>query len=116
VRKIALPIYLLAAGIVATIGLAGYVAYQDRQHDQDLVALALERQRGVNQTLRTMCDRFELRDEIFLRILSESARRHREAGRLDAAESLELNILALQLAQGDCIDDIPNVVPPPPVP
>jgi hypothetical protein len=29
---------------------------------------------------------------------------------------LELNILALQLAQGDCIEDIPNVVPPPPVP
>jgi hypothetical protein len=116
VRTIAFPIYLLAFGIAATIGLAGYVAYQDRQHDQDLVKLALERQRGVNETLRSMCDRFELRDEIFLRILVDAARRQREAGNEDAAEGLELNILALQLAQGDCLKDIPQVIPPPGVP
>jgi hypothetical protein len=113
-RKIAFPIYLLAFGIAATMGMAGYVFYQDKQHDQDLVKLALERQRGVNETLRSMCDRFELRDEIFLRILEDAARRHRENRNLDAAEGLELNILALRLAQGDCVQDIPNVVPPHP--
>jgi hypothetical protein len=117
-RKIALPIsiYMLALAIVVSFGLAGYVFYQDLQHDRDIASLALERQRGVNQTLRSMCDRLELRDEIFLRILVDAARRQREAGNEDAAEGLELNILALQLAQGDCLNDIPRVIPPPGVP
>jgi hypothetical protein len=113
-RKIAFPIYLLALAIVLSFALAGYVFYQDRQHDKDILALAVERQRGVNQTLRGMCDRFELRDEIFLRILEDAARRQRENGDLDAAEGLELNILALRLAQGDCVKDIPQVMPPHP--
>jgi hypothetical protein len=112
VRKIAFPIYMLALAIVVSFGLAGYVFYQDLQHDRDIASLALERQRGVNQTLRSMCDRLELRDEIFLRILVDAARRQREAGNEDAAEGLELNILALQLAQGDCLNDIPRVFHP----
>jgi hypothetical protein len=115
-RKIAFPIYLLAFGIAATMGMAGYVFYQDLQHDHEIAALAVERQRGVNQTLRGMCDRFELRDEIFLRILEQSAARQRALGNKDAVESLELNIVALRLAQGDCLKDIPQVIPPPGVP
>jgi hypothetical protein len=115
-RKIAFPIYVLAVGIVLTIGMAGYVIYNNREHDKQLASLAVERQRGVNETLRGMCDRFELRDEIFLRILEQSAARQRALGNEDAAEELQLNILALRLAQGDCLKDIPKVVRPPAVP
>jgi hypothetical protein len=115
-RKIAFPIYVLAVGIVLTIGMAGYVIYNNRQHDKDIAAAVVDRQKAVNETLRSMCDRFELRDEIFLRILEQSATRQRTLGNIEAAEELELNILALRLAQGDCIEDIPNVVPPPSAP
>jgi hypothetical protein len=115
-RKIAFPIYVLAVGIVLTIGMAGYVIYNNRQHDKDIAAAVVDRQKAVNETLRSMCDRFELRDEIFLRILEQSATRQRTLGNIEAAEELELNILALRLAQGDCLKDIPKVVDPPLVP
>jgi hypothetical protein len=115
-RRIAFPIYLLALAIVLVFGMAGYVIVSNRQHDKQLIALAVERQRGVNETLRGMCDRFELRDEIFLRILEQSAARQRALGNKLAAEELALNILALRLAQGDCLKDIPKVVPPPDAP
>jgi hypothetical protein len=115
-RRIAFPIYLLALAIVLVIGMAGYVIVSNRQHDKQLIALAVERQRGVNETLRGMCDRFELRDEIFLRILEQSAARQRALGNTEAAEELQLNILALRLAQGDCLKDIPIVIQPPHVP
>jgi cell division protein YceG involved in septum cleavage len=111
VRKIAFPIYVLALAIVLTTGMAGYVVSNNRKHDQALAAAVIDRQVAVNQTLRDMCDRFELRDEIFLRVLNEAAARARKAGNTDMAESLELSSLALQLAQGDCIKDIPKVVP-----
>jgi hypothetical protein len=115
-KRIAFPIYLLGLSIVLAIASAGYVIYTNRERDRDLVELAFERQKGVNQTLRAMCDRFELRDEIFLRILEQSAERQRALGNIDAVEDLELNILALRLAQGDCTNDIPKVIPPPSVP
>jgi uncharacterized protein YneF (UPF0154 family) len=115
-RKIAFPIYILAVALVLVIALGGYAFVSKRQHDKELAAAVVERQRAVNQTLRSMCDRFELRDEIFLRILQQSAARQRVLGNVDAAEELELNILALQLAQGDCLTDIPKVVRPPSVP
>jgi hypothetical protein len=102
-RKIAFPIYVLALGIMLAIGSAGYVIINNRQHDKELAAAVVERNRAVNETLRGMCDRFELRDEIFLRILEQSA-------------ELQLNILALRLAQGDCLKDIPRVIQPPHVP
>jgi hypothetical protein len=88
------------------------VLYQDRAHNRQISALAVERQRGVNETLRSMCDRFELRDEIFLRILVDVAARRRASGDEEGAEEMEFNILALQLAQGDCVQEIPKVVPP----
>jgi hypothetical protein len=112
VKKIALPIYLLALALSLTIALAGYVLYQDRAHNRQISALAVERQRGVNETLRSMCDRFELRDEIFLRILTDVAQRRRASGDEEGAEEMEFNILALQLAQGDCVQEIPKVLPP----
>jgi hypothetical protein len=115
-RKIALPIYVLAIAIVLTTAMAGYVIHNNREHDKELALAVVDRQRSVNETLRAMCDRFELRDEIFLRILVDAAARQRAAGDEDAAEGLELNILALQLAQGDCTRDIPKVVTPPDVP
>jgi hypothetical protein len=88
------------------------VLYQDRAHNRQISALAVERQRGVNETLRSMCDRFELRDEIFLRILTDVAQRRRASGDEEGAEEMEFNILALQLAQGDCVQEIPKVGPP----
>jgi hypothetical protein len=115
-HRVAFPIYLLASSIVLVIVMSGYVIYQDRQHAKALASLSLARQQGVNETLRGMCDRFELRDEIFLRILEDAATRQRKLGDVDAAEALELNILALRLAQGDCLQDIPKVVKPPPAP
>jgi hypothetical protein len=93
VRKVAFPIYLLAFSIVVTIAVAGFVLYTDRQND-----------------------RFELRDEIFLRILVDVAQRRRASGDLEGAEEMEFNILALQLAQGDCVQEIPKVLPPLSVP
>lgn len=115
-RRIALPIYLLGLSIVMAIASAGYVIYTNRERDKDIAALSIDRQRAVNETLRSMCDRFELRDEIFLRILEQSAARQRALGNTAAAEDLQLNILALRLAQGDCLDAIPKVVPSPDVP
>jgi hypothetical protein len=115
-RKIAFPIYVLALGIMLAIGSAGYVIINNRQHDKELAAAVVERNRAVNETLRGMCDRFELRDEIFLRILEQSAARQRALGNTEAAEELQLNILALRLAQGDCLKDIPIVIQPPHVP
>jgi siroheme synthase (precorrin-2 oxidase/ferrochelatase) len=115
-RKIAVPIYVLALAIVLVIGMGGYVIVNNRQHDKDIAEAVIERQRAVNETLRSICDRFELRDEIFLRILVDAAARQREAGDEEAAEALELNILALQLAQGDCLQDLPKVTKPPHVP
>jgi hypothetical protein len=112
VRKVAFPIYLLALSIILAIAVAGYVLYTDRQNDKALVQLAVDRQRSVNETLRAMCDRFELRDEIFLRILTDVAQRRRASGDEEGAEEMEFNILALQLAQGDCVQEIPKVVPP----
>jgi hypothetical protein len=116
VRKVAFPIYLLAFSIVVTIAVAGFVLYTDRQNDRKLAELTVDRQRSVNQTLRAMCDRFELRDEIFLRILVDVAQRRRASGDLEGAEEMEFNILALQLAQGDCVQEIPKVLPPLSVP
>jgi hypothetical protein len=115
-RKIAWPIYLLAISIILVIGMAGFVFYNDRQNDRQLAEAVVDRQRLTNETLRGICDRFELRDEIFLRILEQSAARQRALGNTDAVEELELNILALRLAQGDCLQDIPNMVEPPSVP
>jgi hypothetical protein len=115
-RRAALPIYILASAIVLVVGMSGYVIVNNREHDRELARAVVDRQRSVNETLRAMCDRFELRDEIFLRILVDAAARQRAAGDEDAAEGLELNILALQLAQGDCTRDIPKVVTPPDVP
>jgi hypothetical protein len=115
-RKIAFPIYVLALAIVLTTGMAGYVIYNNRAHDRELAAAVIDRQLAVNQTLRHMCDRFALRDEIFLRVLNEAAARARKAKNLDMAESLELSALALQLAQGECVEEIPKVVPTQTVP
>jgi hypothetical protein len=113
VRKVALPIYLLAISIVLAIAISGFVLYSDRQNDQRIAQAVVDRQRSVNETLRAMCDRFELRDEIFLRILTDVAQRRRATGDEAGAKEMELNILALQLAQGDCVQEIPKVGPPP---
>jgi hypothetical protein len=112
VRKVAFPIYLLAFSLVVIVAMAGFVLYNDRQHDKQLAEAVIDRQRSVHETLRAMCDRFELRDEIFLRILVDVAARRRTAGDETGAEEMEFNILALQLAQGDCVQEIPKVVPP----
>jgi hypothetical protein len=112
VRKVAFPIYLLALSIVLAIAVAGFVLYSDRQNDQRIAQAVVDRQRSINETLRAMCDRFELRDEIFLRILVDVAQRRRASGDEAGAEEMEFNILALQLAQGDCVEEIPKVVPP----
>jgi hypothetical protein len=112
VRKVAFPIYLLALSIILAIAVSGFVLYSDRQNDQRIAEAEVDRQRSVNETLRAMCDRFELRDEIFLRILTDVAQRRRATGDEAGAEEMELNVLALRLAQGDCVQEIPKVVPP----
>jgi hypothetical protein len=112
VRKVAFPIYLLAISIVLAIAISAFVLYSDRQNDKRIAQAVVDRQRSVNETLRAMCDRFELRDEIFLRILTDVAQRRRASGDEEGAEEMEFNILALQLAQGDCVQEIPKVGPP----
>lgn len=115
-RRVAWSIYALAASIVAIVLLVGYIVYSNREHDRDLARVSLERQLDSNLFFREVCDRFALRDEIFLSILQASYGRALERGEQVAAESLLSSIVALREAQGNCRKQIPKVRKPPAAP
>ena len=107
-RRLAFSVYMFAIALVIVIALGGYTYYVDRQNDEALTALAVERQAAINRFLRDqVCARFELRDEINIAILDEGRRRAAAAGRTDDAQTYDLFIAAIQNAQGNCVQEIP---------
>ena len=109
-RRLAFSVYVFAVAIIAVIALGGYTYYTDRQNDEAITALAVERQAAINEFLRDqVCARFELRDEINIAILDEGRRRAVAAGRTDVVQTYDLFIAAIQNAQGNCVQEIPGV-------
>jgi hypothetical protein len=76
----------------------------------------LARQEDSNLFFEEVCDRFALRDEIFLSILQSAYGRALESGEQVVAESLLSSIVALREAQGNCRRQIPKVRKPPSAP
>jgi hypothetical protein len=115
-RKVAWSIYALGLSLVATILLTGYVLLSDRENDRKLAEVSLARQEDSNLFFEEVCDRFALRDEIFLSILQSAYGRALESGEQVVAESLLSSIVALREAQGNCRRQIPKVRKPPSAP
>ncbi len=112
-RRVAWSIYALAASMIAIVALVGYIVHSNRSHDRTLAQISLDRQADSNLFFESVCDKFELRDEIFLRILQGSYSRALERGEKVAAESLLGSIVALREAQGNCRAQIPRIRRPP---
>ena len=111
-RRLAVSVYVFAAACCVAIALGGYTYITDLQNDRAIAALTVARQREINQFLRTqVCARIGLRDEINIAILEDARRRAIAAKRFEAAENLTGFILAIQNAQGECVANIPGVVP-----
>ena len=109
-RRMAASIYTFAAALLVIIALAGYTYVSNRGNDRALTQLSLDRQREINQFLRDqVCARFELRDEINIAILEEGRRRAQEAGDKERANTYTFFIVAIQNAQGDCVQNIPTL-------
>jgi hypothetical protein len=115
-RRSSIPIYALAASIVLVIFMSAYLIYNNRVHERELTAFSLQRQESVNDTFMAMCDRLALRDEILINILGIAADRARTQGDRSYAQSLENNMEALKFVQDDCVQEIPRIINPPPLP
>jgi hypothetical protein len=110
-KRLTLSVYLFAGAIISAIGLAGYTYHVDRQNDEALKALTLERQREINRFLSDqVCSRIGLRDEINIAILDDARRRAIARRAFETARNLGGFIAAIQNAQGECVEEIPGVV------
>lgn len=112
-RRVAWPIYGFAISIAVSLVLVAFIFWQDRDHDRALARLSLIRQQESNEFFRAVCDRFEIRDEIFLSVLQDAYGRSLARGDKVAAETLQRSIIALREAQGNCANQIPKVRKPP---
>lgn len=106
-RRLTLPVYLMAVSVIAVLGLIGYTVRENYHHQQQLAAAVDERQREINRFLRVeVCDRFELRDEIHLSYLREARERYRRSDPR-FSRTLADAIIALEFTQRGCVDEIP---------
>jgi hypothetical protein len=112
-RRVALPIYALAASILLVLALFTYVVVQDVQHDHDLARISAARQVDSNAFFRAVCDKFEIRDEIVLSLIRPAHLRALAQGERVYADILENATIALETAQGDCDNQIPQIRPVP---
>ncbi len=102
---------LFAGSLAVIVLLVGVTIRQDRQHRDDLAAAVVERNRSVNQFLREVCERLELRDEIQIGYLKAAAAQYDKSDPAYASVLADA-AFALEITQKGCKENLPNVRPP----
>jgi hypothetical protein len=103
-RHIALPVYLMAFSILASLLLVGYILHENAQHQKDLIQQRTE----LIQFLRVeVCERLLLRDEIQIRYLAAAVLRYGDDDPEYAAQ-LQSAVEALQFTKNGCASELPE--------
>jgi hypothetical protein len=103
-RSIALPVYLMAFSIFASVLLVGYILRENAQHQKDL----LQQRSELIQFLRVeVCERLLLRDEIQIQYLAAAVLRYGDDDPEYAAQ-LQQAVEALQFTKNGCASELPE--------
>jgi hypothetical protein len=103
-KHIAVPVYVMAASILISVLLVGYILRENAQHQKDLIQQRTE----LIQFLRVeVCERLLLRDEIQIQYLAAAVLRYQDDDPEYAAQ-LQTAVQALQFTKNGCASELPE--------
>ena len=105
-------VYMLGVSLLVIVFLVGWTLRENRQHQKDLAAAVVFRQKEVNQFLRfEVCERLEIRDSIQIQYLQAAIERY-EKSDPEFANVLAGSARALLFTQEDRAANLPRVQTP----